>query len=228
MINREATIRWKGYDPDDLSFKSNKRIWANCDICGKGRWIAKAWYSDLCRVCSGRKNGLNNSGMKNGMYGVSGKDHPNWKDNEIIKICPICNIEFPVPPWLNDRIFCGRECYSIWWGRNQKGKNNPMWKGGISYDPYCIKFNERFKESIRDKFDRKCFLCNKTEQEQMNDQKLRNKIQCRLSVHHVNYDKNCLCNDVVCEFVPLCLKCHSKTNTDRSYWENLILIKLGV
>lgn len=35
MINREATIRWKGYDPDKLSPKSRKRVWANCERCGK-------------------------------------------------------------------------------------------------------------------------------------------------------------------------------------------------
>ena len=52
MINREATIRWKGYDPDDLSEKSNKRVWANCENCGRGRWVVKGHYSDLCKSCS--------------------------------------------------------------------------------------------------------------------------------------------------------------------------------
>ena len=52
MINREATIRWKGYDPDNLKPQSNKRVWANCDKCGKGRWVIKGDYADLCDACS--------------------------------------------------------------------------------------------------------------------------------------------------------------------------------
>ena len=58
VINREATIRWKGYDPDDLKHNSGKRVWANCDICGKGRWVCRQSYHGLCKSCShkGKKN----------------------------------------------------------------------------------------------------------------------------------------------------------------------------
>lgn len=65
MINREATIRWKGYDPDDLSSGSGKRVWANCDECGKGRWMKMQDYnrnSGLCNRCA-------RSGVNNGMFG---------------------------------------------------------------------------------------------------------------------------------------------------------------
>lgn len=51
-INREATIRWKGYDPDDLKPKSNKRVWANCDNCGHGRWVSKDSYCSLYTSCA--------------------------------------------------------------------------------------------------------------------------------------------------------------------------------
>lgn len=104
---------------------------------------------------------------------------------------------------------------NIMFGRTRD--KSPRWLGGISYLPYCEKFDDDFKESIREKYDRTCFLCPTTEVQ--NGRKL--------SVHHVNYDKNCLCNDVKCDFVPLCLKCHGKTNGDRSYWERLIMDKLG-
>lgn len=102
------------------------------------------------------------------------------------------------------------------YGKNLSGDKSPGWRGGISFEPYCHKFNEAFKESIREKFGRVCFLCPKTEVE--NGKKL--------SVHHVDYDKNCLCDDVKCEFVPLCIACHSKTNHNREYWQNLIIEKL--
>ena len=102
--------------------------------------------------------------------------------------------------------------------KNLGGENSPNWKGGISFEPYCVKFNYKFKESVRDKFDRKCFLCGKSED--LNGRKL--------DVHHVNYDKECLCNEVECEFVPLCIHCHLKTsNGDREYYEKLLLEKLS-
>lgn len=97
------------------------------------------------------------------------------------------------------------------------GENNPNWCGGTSFEPYCPAFNEKFKEYIRDKFGRVCFLCPRTEKE--NGRKL--------SVHHVNYNKNCFCeDDIDCQFVPLCSKCHSKTNHNREYWEREITTKL--
>ena len=106
------------------------------------------------------------------------------------------------------------------------GENNHMWRGGSSFEPYCHKFNETFKEKIRDKFNRTCFLCPTTEQEQMDAMSSQGKRAFKLSVHHVSYDKDCLCDDSECEFVPLCDVCHGKTNHNREYWENMILDKL--
>lgn len=55
MINIEATIRFKGYNPNDLSKGSNKKVWANCDNCGKGRWVKYQNHrkgSGLCNPCA--------------------------------------------------------------------------------------------------------------------------------------------------------------------------------
>ena len=104
--------------------------------------------------------------------------------------------------------------------RGTQLESNGRWKGGVSFQPYCQKFNGRFKESIRDKFNRTCFLCGITEKDMQQDQRERGKKRIyKLSVHHVNYNKNCLCDDSICEFVPLCISCHAKTNSDREYWE---------
>ncbi len=99
----------------------------------------------------------------------------------------------------------------------KKGKKNPNWKGGKSYGKYCSKFDFRFKNYIRDKFGRKCFLCGKTEAENG---------RC-LSVHHVNGNKNCGCDeDSTCQFVPLCGSCHIKTHTNNEL-ENVLVSKLS-
>ena len=96
------------------------------------------------------------------------------------------------------------------------GEKSPTWKGGISFEPYCPKFNKDFKERVRILFDRKCFECNMSEEE--NGKKL--------SVHHVNYDKMMCCDDTPPLFVPLCQSCHTKTNNNRVEWEAHFIEKL--
>lgn len=91
------------------------------------------------------------------------------------------------------------------------GEKNPRWKGGVSFEPYCVKFNNEFKERVREFFGRKCVECGMPEIE--NGRKL--------DVHHVNYRKDACCEDhVIPLFVALCQGCHVKpTHEDREYWE---------
>jgi hypothetical protein len=93
------------------------------------------------------------------------------------------------------------------------GDKNPAWINGSSYCNYCPKFNESFKEKIRNLFGRKCFICNKNEEENG---------QC-LAIHHIDYNKNSICNGKEWAFVPLCQKCHLTTNNNRYYWFNKLL-----
>jgi len=101
-------------------------------------------------------------------------------------------------------------------GKANKGENSPNWKGGISFEPYCLEFNKGLKEEIREKFGRVCFLCPKTEEE--NCQKL--------SVHHIDYNKKQGCNGIRWLLVPLCRACNSKVNFNRDYWQDLVITKL--
>lgn len=170
-IDRAATIRWKGYDPIDLSRGSQRKVWAICEICGCGRWLPYKSYSPRCKACA--------------LIGAIVSVETRIKQSKVRK------------------------------GRMTSTENS-NWRGGTSFEPYCPKFNEHFKESIREKFGRTCFLCLTTEEE--NGRKL--------SVHHVSYDKDCMCSDIDCEFVPLCISCHGKTGNNREYWELLIMDKL--
>lgn len=86
-------------------------------------------------------------------------------------------------------------------------EHNPNWKGGISYEPYCPKFNNRFKERVRLFFGNTCIECG-TKQN-----------GTKLSVHHVNFNKKSCCDSSVPLFVPLCHNCHVKTNSNRDFWE---------
>lgn len=203
MILERETYEQFGYYPSDLSPHSGKKILVACDDCGRIREVSKQNYvrnrTPFCKSCAKK-----------------GKRHPKWQGGLVKRICETCGKEFDVEVSEINRGF-GRSCSP---SCARKGKNNPMfgmkgencpvWKGGRSFEPYCEKFNDEFREYIREKFRRVCFLCPTTEEE--NGQ--------RLSVHHVNYNKDCGCDgDLTCQFVPLCRSCHSKVNFNREEWE---------
>ncbi len=97
-------------------------------------------------------------------------------------------------------------------GLPQIGSGNHNWNGGTTCLPYCEKFNEKLREQIRERDNRICQKCNKTELE--NGRKL--------SVHHIHYDKeNCYP-----DLITLCGSCNTKVNINRTYWEEYFMEKL--
>jgi len=88
-----------------------------------------------------------------------------------------------------------------------KGEKSCHWKGGISYEPYCPKFNNEFKERVRIFFGHKCVECGTPQNGK------------RLHVHHINFNKQSCCDSSIPLFVPLCSSCHGKTQSNRPYWE---------
>lgn len=206
MIDEEATFKKYGYYSWEWGRCSIKRIIAACDECGKVRDVRKTNYCTLCSGCARR-------GERNPMFGkspseatkqkmrencvcLSGPQHPMYGkpiSDEHKRILTKANKgKYPSKETrakrsetLKGRIIteeARRKISETLMGK-MCGNKNPNWRGGSSFDPYCAKFNEEFKEYIRVKFDRKCFLCENPEEENGR----------RLSVHHVNYDKNCGC-----------------------------------
>ena len=104
-----------------------------------------------------------------------------------------------------------RPPFSEEWKRNlsksHKREKCVFWKGGISFKPYGLEFNNNLKEVIRSRDKRKCFICEITE--------LGNKE--KLSVHHIDYDKK---NNDPKNLISLCRNCHRKTNYNRKHWQN--------
>ncbi len=95
-------------------------------------------------------------------------------------------------------------------GNANRGENCGTWLGGISFLPYCHKFNRHLKERIRNRDNRTCQLCGEKENGH------------KLHVHHVHYDKeNC-----EPDLVALCHRCHSRVNHNRDYYEELFMKKL--
>lgn len=97
------------------------------------------------------------------------------------------------------------------WTKGLYGERSPGWKGGLSFEPYCHKFNEILKERIRERDNRTCQLCGAKENGK------------KLPVHHIHYDKKNCAPDLI----TLCFKCNSKANFNRDYWELFFMQKLN-
>ena len=90
--------------------------------------------------------------------------------------------------------------------KDDVGEKSHNWKGGLSLEPYPIIFNNRLKEHIRNKYNRTCFLCYKSETE----------MKEKLHIHHIDYNKK---NNSEDNLVALCTSCHLKTNGHRIFWQ---------
>lgn len=105
----------------------------------------------------------------------------------------------------------------------RQGLDLDEWEDFVSYGPYCHKFNNKYKESVREAFGRRCFLCGISEQEQIENQKAAGKRPYKLAVHHTDYNRACGCDGKKCICVPLCISCHGKTHSNRDYWKKKII-----
>ena len=85
------------------------------------------------------------------------------------------------------------------------GCEHPNWLGGISFEPYGLAWTEQLKESIRERDNNVCQLCNKHQSQ----------LKRRLSVHHIDYIKT---NIFTFNLISLCLECHGLTHNNRNRW----------
>jgi hypothetical protein len=96
-----------------------------------------------------------------------------------------------------------------------RGTNNPNWNNGISYEPYCPKFNNDLKRRIRTFFDYQCIICGKSTDENNEE----------LCCHHVEYNKASCCDGKEVHFAAACRKCHSRmhgSQRNREMWQEIL------
>ena len=79
------------------------------------------------------------------------------------------------------------------------GKNNPNWRGGLSFVKYGKDFNKQLKNKIRKKYNNVCINCFKPAKD----------------IHHINYNKK---NNNEYNLVLLCKSCHTQTNFYRGHF----------
>ncbi len=106
--------------------------------------------------------------------------------------CAYCHKTFYCPRAQKNR-YCSRSCSKL-------GSNNPQWLHGKSTEEYPAVWNRKLRRMIRERDSYTCAICG----------------SCGRDVHHIDYNKtNCSPGNLIV----LCHSCHSKTNTNRSYWQ---------
>lgn len=83
--------------------------------------------------------------------------------------------------------------------------NHPMWKGGVSFEPYTTEFNRKLKDIILERDGYVCQECGKTEEE----------LGQKQDIHHIDYNKENCAED---NLISLCRSCNAKANQNRQYW----------
>lgn len=186
-----------------------KRVKIICEHCGKlyethPCFIKNRNHHFCSHSCSAKWRSENERG----------RNHPLW--DRIEQKCAWCSQILQLPSNRINRtsnFFCSKKCKAMWWSENISGENHYNWKGGKSFEPYSIEFNEAFKVKVRTRDGYICAICK----------------MFGNNVHHINYIKtdtspfNC---------ITLCSKCHTVTNYHRDCWQTqlteLMVVRLPV
>ena len=196
-----ANLRKEKYDQ-----VGRARTKCSCDICDKefersNTAIRKGEGRCCSRECLGTYRST---------Y-LTGEKAANWKGRTTVGKCEQCGKEMRVRQARRkdgrDR-FCSRPCYHNWFAEAHQGANSHLWRGG--HEPYPVGWTGFVRRKVRERFDNRCAICGKTEQENKR----------KMAVHHIDYDKKNLDSG---NLIALCHSCHGKTNINRSYWLDLFV-----
>ena len=183
MIDEDRTMQLYGYTSDELSPKSHNPIVAVCDECGRHRVLPKSGYRDLCRKCATTPEGLKR--------GADARRGAKRSAETRKKMSDAAQTKAPTTDTARQRL-----------SATLQGIAYDEWESFAQERKYCNMFNESCREQNREKYGRMCFVCGKDE---INNGK-------RLSVHHVDMNKDQGCDDHEWSLVPLCAACHSRVH----------------
>ena len=93
-------------------------------------------------------------------------------------------------------------------------ENHPSWRGGLSFEPYGLEFNNKLKEQIRKRDSYRCQQCFRSQDELYRNTKAGMRKE-KLAVHHIDYQKT---NNNPNNLISLCRNCHAQTNYKRHDW----------
>lgn len=174
-INEIKTFNTFKYYSIDLSYGSGKKIWRICEKCGEeSEVIYKDYIGGYTKCKSCVRTGKPLSDATKKKISKSHKGKTITE--EARRRLSAMRQNIPYSEWTS---------YAI-------------------DSPYCANFNDECRETNREKYDRRCFLCNRHEEDNID----RNGNKHKLSVHHVDMNKNQGCDGHEWKLVPLCMWCH--------------------
>lgn len=89
----------------------------------------------------------------------------------------------------------------------KKGKEHPLWRGGVSFEPYGLEFNSKLKEQIRKRDNYECQECHIKQTD----------LDYKLHIHHIDFNKK---NNTPSNLISLCRLCHHQTYFSPEEWIN--------
>lgn len=191
FCSRKCWGKYLSENKSGENWHSWSRIEVQCHNCGKTIFRQKKLIESVNLVFCSRKCRIDYFVGENHPLSLKSKVKCFYCGTEILR--KKCEIE------TYDKLFCSMECRDAY----SRGENHHCWRGGSS-EPYGVEFNERLKIEIRHRDHHLCFLCGKAENGKTH------------SCHHIDYNKK---NNDKSNLVTLCASCHSKTNSNRKYWE---------
>lgn len=177
----------------------------NCEWCGGVKmvrpWQARKDKHHFCRDECDRQWRKEN---------VKGEKHPQWKGGNIKTKCAWCGDATEVRRGnerKTDKNFCkDKDCFGEWKSETMSGPLSPVWKGGPV--PYGVGWSEKKKERIRERQDRLCYTCGKTEESNGRRLSVHHKMKARKFPDDADLERN---NDD--NLVALCMTCHKRWET---------------
>ena len=195
-IDELRTFKDFGYYSIDLSRGSRKQVWVMCNNCKFKRTIMYRAYIKTrgrCNSCAhiglqvGKNNAMFNKHPENyPMFGRTGKNHPMYGKHHTEE--------------SRRRISAGHQHIAY-----------EEWESFARPQQYCIAFDESCRETNREKYGRKCFICGCDESKNITSTGK----QQKLSVHHIDMDKDQGCDGHEWKLIPVCMHCHGKLHTKK-------------
>jgi len=168
-----------------------------CKVCGD-KFKVKQGEVEKRKTCSNECSGQL-------MSQITGKEKWSYKEGKTSVTCKQCGYKFKTYE-PERRKTCSRECLF----KLHSGKKHPRWVEGFKPE-YGNSWKE-VSEEIREKYNRRCFLCSKKEK----------KLERKLDVHHIlpvsEFDE---VNQAHFEenLVALCRSCHLDVEWNKEYEE---------
>lgn len=218
MIDEQRTLELFGYTSDKWSPKSAKSVVAVCEGCGRYRIVNKKSYRRLCISCvrlgdkhhSYGKKFSKSHCQKLSAAQLGEKNHNYGKSASIKTRQKMSTSRVGEKNGFYGKTQSEESRRKV--SATKQGVTFEDWDGYSLHNPYCEKFDESCRTRNREKYDNKCFICGKSQ----SDNITKTGKHRRLSVHHVDMNKDQGCDDHDWNLIPLCINHHGSSHT--SLW----------